>query len=212
MKVTLTSEEWRTLRYLSDRYSSADVLWCAGTDRDDGSAVLYITPDVLRDYWRALWDDNGDAAQTVPPCAGGTLAEKLRSIPGRPLELVDIYRGQWEATDLAMCGDCLCLLANGDDPPDLDETATDRYRTAVDRGETNGWTTVPGSQDCEHCGAEIRAAREALGEDDPWRECEGWFSCLPCDVCGSGRWADEDPFARGTLGGDRYHAVTFPIR
>ena len=60
------------------------------------------------------------------------------------------------------------------------------------------------------CGAEMRAAREALGDPDPWAECEGWFSHSACDVCGSGRWEDDDPFANGRLGGTRYHGVTFP--
>lgn len=134
MNVDLTPAEHDTLAWLSDRYGSADVLYAATDDLApdvDGPPVYVLTigPETLRDYWRALLEDNGDPAQDVPPCAGG---------------------------------------------------------------------------------AEMRAAREALGDPDPWEECEGWFSHSACDVCGSGRWEDPEPFANGRLGGTRYHAVTFP--
>lgn len=213
MNVDLTPAEHDTLAWLSDRYGSADVLWCATDDLAPGIDgppvyVLTLTAETLRDYWRALLEDNGDPGQDVPPCAGGTLADKLRRIPRRPDHLL----APWEGSELSVCPDCLCLIANGETPPELDETATGRYLDAVGGSEPAGWTTCIGSHDCEHCGAEMRAAREALGDPDPWRECEGWFSYSACDVCGSGRWEDVDPWAAvpGGLGGTRYHAVTFP--
>lgn len=213
LHIHLTPDEHGTLSWLSGRYGSAAVLWCATEDYApdvDGPPVyvLTVTPEVLRDYWRELLGDNGDPHQTVPPCAGGTLARKLERIPRRPDHLL----GGWQGSDLEICGDCLCLIANGDTPPELDEEATDRYLDAVGASEPAGWTTCTGSHGCEHCGAAIRAAREALGDPDPWRVCEGWFSLSPCDACGSGRWEDVDPFANGRLGGTRYHACTFPVR
>lgn len=212
MNVQLSPSEYRALSWLADRYSSADVLYAATDDLSpdvDGPAVYVLTigPETLRDYWRALLEDNGDPAQTVPPCAGGTLADKLRRIPERPAHLL----APWEGSELSICSDCLMLIANGDTPPELDEEATYRYLDAVGGAEPPGWSTCPGSHDCEWCGAEMRAAREALGDPDPWQECEGWFSHSACDACGSGRWEDPDPFANGHLGGTRYHAVTFPV-
>lgn len=210
MNIHLTPAEYTTLAWLSDRYGSADVLWCATDDvspePDVPVYVLTITPEVLRDYWRELLADNNDPAQDAPPCAGGTLADKLRRIPRRPDHLL----AAWEGSELSVCTDCLCLIANGDTPTELDEEATDRYLDAVGGSEPAGWSTCTGSHDCEWCGAEMRAAREALGDPDPWRKCEGWFAHSACDVCGSGRWEDVDPFADGRLGGTRYHAVTFP--
>ena len=226
LHVHLTPDEHEALSWLSDRYGSADVLWCATEDYApdvDGPPVyvLTITPEVLRDYWRELLDDNGDPVfrshcqdwlgfARVPPCAGGTLAAKLDRIPRRP----DHLSAPFDGADLEVCLDCLCLIANGDTPDDLSEAATGRYVGAVGASEPPGWTTCTGSHDCEDCGAEMRAAREALGDPDPWRECEGWFSHSACDVCGSGRWEDVDPWAAvpGGLGGTRYHACTFPIR
>lgn len=211
LHVQLSEPEYKILGWLSDRYGSADVLWCATEDYApdaDGPPVyiLTVTPEVLRDYWRDLLADNGDPAQTVPPCAGGSLAAKLERIPRRP----DYLTTPWEGSDLAICGDCLCLIANGETPPELSEEGTARYLAAVE-DDPDGWTTCTGSHECEHCGAEMRAAREALGAPDPWQECEGWFSHSACGVCGSGRWEDPDPFANGRLGGTRYHACTFPV-
>lgn len=207
--IHLSPSEYRALSWLADRYGSADVLYAATDDLspDPGMPVyvLTLTPETLRDYWRELLADNGDPAQTVPPCAGGTLADKLRRIPERPAHLLD----KWEGSELSICSDCLMLIANGETSPELDEGATARYLAAVE-DDAPGWSTCTGSRDCEWCGAEMRAAAEALGFDY-WDECEGWFAWSACDMCGSGRWDNVDPFANGSLGGTRYHACTFPV-
>lgn len=211
--ITFTPREYDTLAWLAARYGSADVLERAAEpygDEDTGEPEGYrltLAPETLRDYWRELWEDNGETAQDVPPCAGGTLADKLRAIPRRPDHVTALYTGAGDTCELSICGDCLCLVANGDTPPELDEDATARYVAAATADPSH---VATGSVECEYCGTAMRAAADALGFDD-WADCEGWFSWSACDLCGSGRWGDPEPWANGSLGGTRYHAVSWAV-
>ena len=60
------------------------------------------------------------------------------------------------------CNDCLILMANGDTPPDMDETETNEYLARVRHG-MEGCHVVPS---CEP-------------------DCEESFSWSSCNVCGS---------------------------
>lgn len=70
------------------------------------------------------------------------------------------------------CVDCLMLLANGETPPDLDEEETTAWLAEIERRAAGGHWVIA----CDE-------------------NCEGSFSWLQCDVCGS------------QLGGERHPVV-----
>lgn len=79
--LTLTYDEQRALGWVADRYTSAEVLYkgmFALGDEEDGGTVTYTIPEhIVWEYLDALPEDNGNPGQIVPPCVGGTLADKL---------------------------------------------------------------------------------------------------------------------------------------
>lgn len=92
------------------------------------------------------------------------------------------------------CTDCLMLLANGETPPDLDETATEEWVAEIDR-RTDGYHVAVGGEHDDECPNVDHETGQWLGTTDCYCETEE-FSWSQCDVCGS------------RLGGSR-HAVTF---
>lgn len=79
--LTLTYDEQKALAWVADRYTSAEILYdgmYALGDEKDGGTVTYTVPEhIAWEYDAALPLDNGNDGQIVPPCVGGTLAEKL---------------------------------------------------------------------------------------------------------------------------------------
>ena len=85
MQLHLNAEEYDTLAWIADRYDSGSVLWACAEEDENGGAWLDVTAHADR-YLTALATENGNPAQRIPPCAGGTLAEKLH-------ELYDVLTG-----------------------------------------------------------------------------------------------------------------------
>lgn len=81
--IALNEEQFNALAWLADRYSSADFLWqhtqIAVSYSYDQPAIwtTELTPEECVEYLRLLQEENNDPGQTVPPCAGGELREKL---------------------------------------------------------------------------------------------------------------------------------------
>jgi hypothetical protein len=79
--LTLTADEHKALAWIADRYTSAEVLYDgldATDDNDqDWGGNFTIAEHVVWEYMEALPEDNGNPGQIVPPCVGGTLADKL---------------------------------------------------------------------------------------------------------------------------------------
>ena len=80
--LTLTPEEESALSWISARYESARVLYdgmirqeCSDIDCHLHPHTFAIPERVAWSYQDALEEEDGN--QVVPPCAGGTLAEKL---------------------------------------------------------------------------------------------------------------------------------------
>lgn len=92
------------------------------------------------------------------------------------------------------CTDCLMLLANGETPPEMDETETEQYLAKLSNvGEvTLGMMASEHESDCPNVDHETG---EWLGQSDCYCK-DREFSWSQCDMCHS------------QLGGAR-HAVTF---
>lgn len=101
MHLTLTEPEHRALAWIADRYESAAVLYDIprwhnipshpiGPHGPDLGEVVrvhlaHISPDTAARYVAALPDDWSTGTRwplpdTAPPCAGGALAEKCRTV------------------------------------------------------------------------------------------------------------------------------------
>lgn len=91
--VTLTENEHKSLAWIADRYTTADILYTRAyathedvcEDVDGCTAHEHTYRICLREheawqYTSELADENGDECQTVPTCAGGTLADKLGNL------------------------------------------------------------------------------------------------------------------------------------
>ena len=85
-QLTLTDSELKALAWIADRYQSAAVLYDGMEDASDenirltGDYLFYVPEHVAWEYRDALEEEDGN--QIVPPCTGGTLAEKLISFLG----------------------------------------------------------------------------------------------------------------------------------
>ena len=77
--LTLTDEERNALAWVADRYTSAEVLY-AGMEETDAEGTFTVPEHVAWEYAEALPLDNGNPAQSVPPCVGGMLADKLLTL------------------------------------------------------------------------------------------------------------------------------------
>lgn len=102
MYLTLSTEEHRALAWIADRYDSAAALYdlprwhsipAHAPDQHGGIDlgevirvhIAHISPDTASRYVDALPDDWSTGTRyplpdTAPPCAGGTLAEKCRTV------------------------------------------------------------------------------------------------------------------------------------
>lgn len=94
--VTLTEDEHKSLAWLADRYTTADILWtCAylthedvcedvsGCEAHEHTYRVCLREHEAWQYTEELATENGDECQTVPTCAGGSLADKLTDLYGR---------------------------------------------------------------------------------------------------------------------------------
>lgn len=79
-RLDLTAEEHKALAWVSDRYISADVLYRGMVETDDNlqdwGGSFDIPEHVAWEYEEELSEENGGGL-IVPPCVGGTLADKL---------------------------------------------------------------------------------------------------------------------------------------
>lgn len=84
LSVEMDRDEYRTLAWLADRYTCADFLWLrtnlVGAYGPTEVHRLTLDEDEALEYVGLLVDENGNPDQRVPPCAGGTLAEKLDAL------------------------------------------------------------------------------------------------------------------------------------
>ena len=76
--ISLDRDALATLAWIADRYTSAEILF-DGSDYDAETETLTVPEHVAWEYAAALPEDNGNPTQSVPPCAGGPLAEALIS-------------------------------------------------------------------------------------------------------------------------------------
>ena len=81
------------------------------------------------------------------------------------------------------CQDCLILLANGEDPPDMSGAEVAEWHAAIDR-RTEGAEITLGMLASEHADdCPVRETGDPCGTEC---ECESVsFSWSSCDVCGS---------------------------
>ena len=79
-QLTLTVSEMRTLGWIADRYRSAQVLHdgMEGEENQRGMEGNFTVPESIAWEYRDALREETD--QMVPPCAGGTLAEKLATL------------------------------------------------------------------------------------------------------------------------------------
>lgn len=79
-QLTLTREEERALMWVADRYSSAEVFFDSAVletrEETDGVVTYNIPEHIAWRYEEELEQENGGGL-LVPPCVGGTLADKL---------------------------------------------------------------------------------------------------------------------------------------
>ena len=85
---------------------------------------------------------------------------------------------------IAVCIDCVILLANGETPPNMDEADTDRYLEAIEHYTEGRHVTLGRVHECTH-EAECEGCDDSLG-----------FSWSLCDMC-----------RRPQNAGDRYAAT-----
>lgn len=80
----LTDSERDSLAWIADRYCSASVLFDGARweQRDDEIWAGVISSGVMWGYLAALiaLEDYDAPPPSIPPCAGGTLADKLREL------------------------------------------------------------------------------------------------------------------------------------
>ena len=100
--------EYRALAWIADRYPSAQTPYDGATYRP---FVLMVPETVAAAYLRALPQDNGNPWQTVPPCAGGPLADALLSLTACAYDYgapgtVPTDEERWALADLPRCDYC----------------------------------------------------------------------------------------------------------
>lgn len=84
--VELDHAEGSTLRWLADRYNSAGHLYDHGRyvedaeNEDSYAQVIKLDETQAAVYLAHLVTENGNPGQTLPTCAGGSLAVKLQSL------------------------------------------------------------------------------------------------------------------------------------
>ena len=80
-RLTFTKEEFKSLAWLADRYTTAEILWnhteLAGSMGSVEVWVMNLPESEAWSYQEALKEENGNPDQVLPTCVGGTLAEKL---------------------------------------------------------------------------------------------------------------------------------------
>ena len=85
-RLDLTAEEHKALAWVADRYYSASVLYDGmdATDENDQDwgGSFDIPEHVAWEYEEELSEENGGGL-IVPPCVGGTLADKLIALRER---------------------------------------------------------------------------------------------------------------------------------
>lgn len=80
--VPLTENEARSLAWVAARYSSAHVLWAHTDEDENGTQYVRLREHEAWEYVRTL-DEDEDGSPLVPPCVGGTLADKLADLHER---------------------------------------------------------------------------------------------------------------------------------
>lgn len=81
-RITFTEREYDTLAWLSVRYECAEVLYLGMISvNEDPIDLMFSVPEhVAWEYQDAVKAENGDDNAMLPPCAGGSLADKLISL------------------------------------------------------------------------------------------------------------------------------------
>lgn len=80
-RLELTADEHKTLAWVADRYDSASVLYdgmvkVEDANEDGWGGLFDVAEEIAWQYEEELGLENGGGL-LVPPCVGGTLAEKL---------------------------------------------------------------------------------------------------------------------------------------
>lgn len=74
--VPMSEASYRSLAWIADRYTSAEVLYDGSTYNTE-TGMLEVPEHVAWDYSEELPRDNGVEGAILPPCAGGELADVL---------------------------------------------------------------------------------------------------------------------------------------
>ena len=113
-----------------------------------------------------------------------------------PVEFQRPEQNTPETFDIAVCVDCLMLIANGETPPDMTRAGTNKWLAGIDQ-IWHGYHVAAGMTAEKH--SETGCDCRQSGEKDCSAE-ESYFSWAPCDYC------------RRPLGGDRHPATAWKFQ